>query len=430
MGSTGTGAPHVLIVGAGIGGLFLAQFLRKQGISFSIFERDESSDARFPGWAIGLNMLDNFESFMPDDVLSLRNANHLLPLGLPSQFIMYPPGGARVGVEDTPKTPCVRVNRKRLRSLLMTGVPVQWGKKLVRVDEDRVASTVTAHFDDGTSATGGLLVGADGTWSKTREQVLGRSNTETLEAMPMAMISGEVTISNEETDGEESFLAKQLRLGHSSYIAIRPGNTFFCGVDRVSPGGDAASFYWFLYMRDDTAADADHWLHTATKEEKYARVLSVTESVQMEPRHTEIVRRGSPDDVTEAFSLYYDAILETLPVQGRRIILIGDAAHPTTPFRGEGGIMAIKDALQLSNLLADVATSGLDEAALQSRLEAYQDDVTKRGAAVVQMSRNAILGTGGPANPANNQKPRSWGFEVCPIPESTGPLGLGKAAAK
>ncbi|CAK7231533.1 hypothetical protein SBRCBS47491_007963 [Sporothrix bragantina] len=427
MGSIATGAPHVLIVGAGIGGLFLAQFFRKQGISFSIFERDASPDARFPGWAIGLNMLDDFESFMPDDVPSLRTANHLLPLDLPSQFIMYPPGGARIGVEDTPKTPCVRVNRKKLRSLLLTGVPVQWGKKVVRVDEDRTATTVTAHFEDGTSATGGLLVGADGTWSKTREQVLGRSNTETLEAMPMAMISGETTIKND-GDEEEGFLAKQLRLAHSSYIAIRPGNTFFCGVDQVSPSGDGANFYWFLYMRDDTAADADHWLRTATKEEKYARVLDVTESLQMDPRHTEIVRRGSPDDVTEAFSLYYDAIIETLPVQGRRILLIGDAAHPTTPFRGEGGLMAIKDALQLSNLLGEAATSGLDATTLQSRLEAFQDDVTKRGAAVVQMSRNAIMGTGGPANPANNQKPRSWGYEVRPIAESTRPLGLGKTA--
>ncbi|CAK7198029.1 hypothetical protein SEUCBS139899_000687 [Sporothrix eucalyptigena] len=426
MGSTAPRSPHVLIIGAGIGGLFLAQFLRKQGVPFSIFERDASPDARFPGWAIGLNMLDDFASFMPDDVPPLRDANHLLPLDLPSQFIMYPPGGARIGVEDSPKTPCVRVNRKRLRELLLTGVPVQWGKKVVSIDEKE--GTVTAVFEDGTSATGDLLVGADGTWSKTREHVLGRSNTETLEPLPMAMISGEVTIPNDGTD--DGVLGQQLRLGHSSYIAIRPGTTFFCGVDRMTPSGDAASFYWFLYMRDDTAAAADNWLRTATKEEKYKHVMSFVEEKGLEPRHTEIVRRGSPTDVTEAFSLYYDAILESFPTQGRHIVLIGDAAHPTTPFRGEGGIMAIKDALQLSNLLGKAAEKGVDEATLQGQLEAFQDEVAKRGAAVVQMSRNAILGTGGPANPANNQKPRSWGFEVRPIPESTGPLGLGKVETK
>jgi ribulose 1,5-bisphosphate synthetase/thiazole synthase len=46
---------HVLIVGAGIGGLTLAQTLRKQGISFEIFERDEDQNARFQGWAIALH---------------------------------------------------------------------------------------------------------------------------------------------------------------------------------------------------------------------------------------------------------------------------------------------------------------------------------------------------------------------------------------
>lgn len=47
--------PHVLIVGAGLGGLTLAQALRKHEISFEIFERDESPDARQQGWAIGLH---------------------------------------------------------------------------------------------------------------------------------------------------------------------------------------------------------------------------------------------------------------------------------------------------------------------------------------------------------------------------------------
>lgn len=46
---------HVLIMGAGLGGLALAQSLRKQGISFEIFERDADKDARSQGWAIALH---------------------------------------------------------------------------------------------------------------------------------------------------------------------------------------------------------------------------------------------------------------------------------------------------------------------------------------------------------------------------------------
>ena len=47
--------PHVLILGAGLGGLTLAQALRNKGVSFEIFERDDGLDARSGGWAIALH---------------------------------------------------------------------------------------------------------------------------------------------------------------------------------------------------------------------------------------------------------------------------------------------------------------------------------------------------------------------------------------
>ncbi len=104
---------------------------------------------------------------MPDDVPLLRSVCHLLPLDLPSQFITYPPNGMRLGVQDTAETPCVRANRRKLRQILLTNLDVHWGKQGVRVEEDADVKKVTVHFQDGTSATGDLLVGADGTWSKS-----------------------------------------------------------------------------------------------------------------------------------------------------------------------------------------------------------------------------------------------------------------------
>ncbi len=49
-----SGKPHTVIIGAGIGGLTLAQALRKKGLTFEIFERDNSPSARDQGFAIGL----------------------------------------------------------------------------------------------------------------------------------------------------------------------------------------------------------------------------------------------------------------------------------------------------------------------------------------------------------------------------------------
>jgi 2-polyprenyl-6-methoxyphenol hydroxylase-like FAD-dependent oxidoreductase len=46
--------PHVLIIGAGLGGLVLAQLLRKKGVSYDIFESDETISSRGVGFALGL----------------------------------------------------------------------------------------------------------------------------------------------------------------------------------------------------------------------------------------------------------------------------------------------------------------------------------------------------------------------------------------
>lgn len=47
--------PNILIVGAGIGGLLLAQLLRKQGVPYEIFERDENDHDRLQGWSIAIH---------------------------------------------------------------------------------------------------------------------------------------------------------------------------------------------------------------------------------------------------------------------------------------------------------------------------------------------------------------------------------------
>ncbi len=47
--------PRVIIIGAGIGGLVLAQTMRKQGITCEVFDRDLSLDSRVQGWAIAIH---------------------------------------------------------------------------------------------------------------------------------------------------------------------------------------------------------------------------------------------------------------------------------------------------------------------------------------------------------------------------------------
>ena len=62
--------------------------------------------------------------------------------------------------QDSPETPFVRAERYRLRNWLSTNLPIQWSKRVQRVEQDDQG--VTAYFEDGTSAKGDILVGADG----------------------------------------------------------------------------------------------------------------------------------------------------------------------------------------------------------------------------------------------------------------------------
>ncbi len=81
---------------------------------------------------------------------------------------------------------------------------------------------------------------------------------------------------------------------------------------------------------------------------------------------------------------YYDK--EPLKrVRDGRVWLLGDAAHPMSPFQGQGANMAMRDALKLAKLLA----SGPDLSA--DRISELEADIVTRGRKAVLESRNAAI---------------------------------------
>lgn len=99
---------------------------------------------------------------MPDDVPDLALTNHLLPLDLPSQSVVYLSDrpGQRYGVTSQGPLDMVRADRVLLRQFLATNIPCHMSKRAISFEES--TESVTVGFDDGTSATGTILVGADG----------------------------------------------------------------------------------------------------------------------------------------------------------------------------------------------------------------------------------------------------------------------------
>ncbi|KAL1859505.1 hypothetical protein Daus18300_009650 [Diaporthe australafricana] len=367
--------PHVLIVGGGIGGLTLAQCLRKKGISFEIFERDP--DWRTSGWCIYIHsIIPELLAAMPDDVPDLALTNHLLPLDLPSQFTVYlghQPGG-RYGVTSRGTLDMIRANRAMLRQFLATKIPCQMGKRAVSFEES--SESVTVQFEDGTSATGSILV---------RDLLLGQETKP--QPIPVANIGGEVTLSGSDFENE-------LRLGHSTRSDVLsepaepglPAIRLFSSLKRVLPDGVSGEYYWFVMWFDDTIASPAHWIRTASTEELHDFVIRTTRGMAPEARR--IV------DLTSASTLRGDPFpqraLKVPELPTGRVTLLGDAAHCMPPTRGEAGVHAMRDALKLAESIGNInAINDVEGSSTKMAVAIYNEEMIRRGSIAVQKNIDA-----------------------------------------
>jgi FAD binding domain len=176
-------SPRVLVIGAGTGGLALAHGLVRAGIDVQVFERDALRTDGLHGYRVGID---------PD---GSRALHALLPSNLYDAFVATCARAPRwfnmlteqlrevlaleIPTQNDPVESEKSVSRMTLRQVLMTGLEnvINLGKEFTHF-EQHANGTVIAHFADGSSATGDLLVGADGAGSRVRKQYLPQAEQE------------------------------------------------------------------------------------------------------------------------------------------------------------------------------------------------------------------------------------------------------------
>lgn len=170
---------RVLVAGGGIGGLCLAQALHRAGVDVTVFERAESPDAFREGYRIHIDPDGSraLHSCLPEARFALFEA----ACGrAPRSFAFLTEQLDELMLVDVskvdPADPVGRhrsINRFTLRQILLDGLDghVEFGKELHRY-ECAADGTVTAFFADGTRETGDVLVGAEGSGSRVRAQLL------------------------------------------------------------------------------------------------------------------------------------------------------------------------------------------------------------------------------------------------------------------
>ena len=348
----------VTIIGAGLGGLTLARVLHLHGIPATIYESEPSAEARTQG-----GQLDIHEN---NGQLALAAA------GLTDQFrAIIHEGGAASRILDQRGTVLLdepddgtggrpEVLRGDLRRILLDSLPdstIEWGRKVssaVSLGDGRHELT----FDDGATVATGLLVGADGAWSKIRP-LLSDSKPEYV---------GTVFIETYLHDVDERHRATADIVGDGAMYALAPGQ----GITAHREAGGVIHTYVQLNRPAEWIAGID-FTDAATS---IARVAAEFDG--WAPELTALITAGETAPISRPiYALPNDHAWDRVP----GVTLLGDAAHLMAP-SGEGANLAMFDGAELGKAIAvhpdnvEVALAGYEsEMFSRSQSEAADADL-------------------------------------------------------
>ncbi|KAJ5432398.1 FAD-dependent monooxygenase [Penicillium daleae] len=374
----------VLIVGAGISGLVLAQYLQSQGIQFEIFDRDSALDARTGGWGLTLHwalpalralLPQNLVERFPDTFVN-KEASARGDVGS-FQFFNLKSGEALYSV---PAEERIRVNRGRLRELLTSGIDVQWNKTLQSIESSE--DSITAHFEDGSSCTGRLLVASDGARSRAR-QILYPDGCQ-MNSLPVQLLGASTLYTTEEMGGVQSIDPYIFQGSHPDTNVF----LFFSFLDTPNNFDESSKDRYHVQIIVSWADEKD----IAVPKENADRIALMKRLTDNWAEPFRSLIQKLPED-TEARSIRIeDWMFSPNHTHNHpRAVLMGDSAHTMTMFRGEGANNAIVDVQDLINNVDMKNPASFNSDTLSKLLDAYQHDIFARVEPSFLNSRQACL---------------------------------------
>jgi salicylate hydroxylase len=411
----GIAPPHIVVIGAGVGGLCLAQGLKKAGMSVAVYERDRTLTDRLQGYRVHINPAGSraLHACLPPHLFdafdrTCGKAAHAMHFLTEQMEVLLSVRGDMVEQRD----PIARhrsVSRITLRQVLLSGLDdvVHFGKTFTRY-ETRADGRIVAHFEDGTHAEGDILVAADGGGSRVRRQLLPQAERIDIGVVGIA---GKVFL-----DAASRRRIAPALLDGMALIAAKGGLGLFVALQELS-GETAAG----IGGNDDPLAGAPLFDNTRSylmwalsgRGDALGLDGERTDGAALSAAASRAMAHWAPG-LRDLVALSDESTLSCLPIRtsrplgagpSGRVTLIGDAIHAMTPYRGIGANIALKDAVGLRDALVAAqrgekplldAINGYETAmrdygfkAVRNSLKAMRE-VTGRGPLSLTLSRGVL----------------------------------------
>ncbi|KAK9774633.1 putative FAD-binding domain-containing protein [Seiridium cardinale] len=344
----------IIIVGAGIGGLSLAQGLSKHNIPFRVYEADESLTSRPQGYRVRISdegvdsLRQNLSAKHFQDVESSCSAitarsnvpvARLFTEDASAAAPIFKPGGEAPFPLQSDSN-ILSADRTVLRTLLLRGIEkyVTFGRRFKSFTE--TADAVLVRFENEREVNASILVGADGTWSRVRRQWLPKRTLLDTEAR---LIFGKSNLGGDLTRQFSKEASRGLTLLQSPSIKCLLEPMHF---RRHLNGLPEDYVYWVLFLRSDTEnVPGDTLSRNATGIKTLTQELTSNWHPSLrclfENPHV------SQLSVLQVLSANPHTLDWTQQSGAGRITLIGDAAHAMSPTAALGATTALQDTATL-----------------------------------------------------------------------------------